>query len=333
MTQVSRWTGFSLVNRAMIEGIAYTRLANVGLSRRPSIMRHVLDLTSDLIFFFGSRKGSAPAPPAVESLRLLDVNQTACSALAYSKRALLAIELVELISPNTRELFGQRIRKAYHQPDVSVDGLIHLRARDGRELLTDATLCSLNASRQPLFVLVAGDITQRERLEQLLSSPPHVDPLTALPNRAVLENQLQMAICRAKRRDRRFAVLLIDVDRFKRINDERGHLAGDAVLRTVAGRLTRCLRAGDVIVRYGGDEFVVLIEDIADENETHELADRILSAIRAPITIDGTEFHITVSIGITIANESGPSPLGLIGRADLAMYRAKALGRDRRYTD
>jgi diguanylate cyclase (GGDEF)-like protein/PAS domain S-box-containing protein len=317
----------------MIEGIVYTRLANVGLSRRPSIMRHVLDLTSDLIFFFGSRKGSAPAPPAVESLRLLDVNQTACSALAYSKRALLAIELVELISPNTRELFGQRIRKAYHQPDVSVDGLIHLRARDGRELLTDATLCSLNASRQPLFVLVAGDITQRERLEQLLSSPPHVDPLTALPNRAVLENQLQMAICRAKRRDRRFAVLLIDVDRFKRINDERGHLAGDAVLRTVAGRLTRCLRAGDVIVRYGGDEFVVLIEDIADECETHELADRILSAIRAPITIDGTEFHITVSIGITIANESGPSPLGLIGKADLAMYRAKALGRDRRYTD
>jgi diguanylate cyclase (GGDEF)-like protein/PAS domain S-box-containing protein len=333
MTQVSRWTGFSLVNRAMIEGIVYTRLANVGLSRRPSIMRHVLDLTSDLIFFFGSRKGSAPAPPAVESLRLLDVNQTACSALAYSKRALLAIELVELISPNTRELFGQRIRKAYHQPDVSVDGLSHLRARDGRELLTDATLCSLNASRQPLFVLVAGDITQRERLEQLLSSPPHVDPLTALPNRAVLENQLQMAICRAKRRDRRFAVLLIDVDRFKRINDERGHLAGDAVLRTVAGRLTRCLRAGDVIVRYGGDEFVVLIEDIADECETHELADRILSAIRAPITIDGTEFHITVSIGITIANESGPSPLGLIGKADLAMYRAKALGRDRRYTD
>jgi diguanylate cyclase (GGDEF)-like protein/PAS domain S-box-containing protein len=317
----------------MIERIAYTRLANVGQSRRPSIMRHVLDLTSDLIFFFGSRRGSAPAPPAVESLRLLDVNQTACSALAYSKRALLAIELVELVSPNSCELFGQRIRKAYHQPDVSVDGLIHLRARDGRELLTDATLCYLNASRQPLFVLVARDITQRERLEQLLSSPPHVDPLTALPNRAVLENQLQMAICRAKRRDRRFAVLLIDVDRFKRINDERGHLAGDAVLRTVAGRLTRCLRAGDVIVRYGGDEFVVLIEDIADESETHELADRILSAIRAPITIDGTEFHITVSIGITIANESGPSPLGLIGKADLAMYRAKALGRDRRYTD
>ena len=182
-------------------------------------------------------------------------------------------------------------------------------------------------------MLVAWDITQRERLEQLLSSPPHVDPLTALPNRAVLENQLQMAICRAKRRDRRFAVLLIDVDHFKRINDERGHLAGDAVLRTVAGRLTKCLRAGDVVVRYGGDEFVVLIEDIADESETHELADRILSAIRAPITIDGTEFHITVSIGITIANESGPSPLGLIGKADQAMYRAKALGRDRRYTD
>jgi diguanylate cyclase (GGDEF)-like protein/PAS domain S-box-containing protein len=316
----------------MIERIAYTRLANVGQSRRPSIMRHILDLTSDLIFFFGSRRGIAPAPPTVESLRLLDVNQAACSALAYSKRALLAIELVELVSPSTRELFGQRVGNAYHQPDVSVGGLIHLRARDGRELLTDATLCYLNASRQPLFVLVAWDITQRERLEQLLSSPPHVDPLTALPNRAVLENRLQMASCRAKRRDRRFAVLLIDVDHFKKINDERGHLAGDAVLRTVAGRLTKCLRAGDVVVRYGGDEFVVLMDDVADESETHGMADRILSAIRAPITIQGTEFQVSVSIGITIADGLTASSLSLIGKADQAMYRAKALGRDRWYT-
>ena len=133
-----------------------------------------------------------------------------------------------------------------------------------------------------------------------------------------------MAICRAKRRDRRFAVMFIDVDHFKKINDERGHLAGDAVLKTVAWRLANCLRAGGGPCRYGGDEFVVLIDDIADESETHGLADRILSAIRAPITIDRTEFHITVSIGITIANELGPSPLGLIGKADQAMYRARA---------
>ena len=113
--------------------------------------------------------------------------------------------------------------------------------------------------------------------------------------------------------------MFIDVDHFKRINDERGHLAGDAVLKTVAWRLANCLRAGDIVVRYGGDEFVALIDDIADESETHGLADRILSAIRAPITIDGTEFHISVSIGIMIANELAPSPLELIGKADQAM--------------
>jgi diguanylate cyclase (GGDEF)-like protein/PAS domain S-box-containing protein len=322
----------TLVERAMIERIAYTRFANTGQNRR-SIMRHVLNLTSDLIFFIGIPKGRASAPPDIESLRLVDVNQAACSCLVYSKRALLAVELVELVSPSTRELFGHRIRNAYLQPDLPVDAVIQFRSRDGRELLTDATFCYLDASREPLFVLVARDITQRERLEQLLSSPPHVDPLTTLPNRAVLESRFQMAISRAKRRNRRLAVLLIDVDHFKKVNDERGHLAGDAVLRTVAGRLTNCLRERDVVVRYGGDEFVVLVDDLADEIETNKLADRILAAVRAPLTIQNTKIHISVSIGITISNEPTPLPLGLIGKADQAMYRAKALGRDRRYTN
>jgi diguanylate cyclase (GGDEF)-like protein/PAS domain S-box-containing protein len=317
----------------MIDRIADTRFSNVGQRRRTSIMRHVLNLTSDLIFFIGSRNDSACVPADPESLRILDVNQAACSALAYSKRALLAIHPLELVALHARELLGQRIRTIYQRPDMSVDGLIHLRAGDGRELLTEARLCYLNASPQPLFVLVARDITQQERLERLLSSPPHADPLTGLPNRSVLECRLQMALCRATERAGRLAVLMIDVDHFKKINDEHGHLAGDAVLRTLAGRLTHCLRAGDILVRYGGDEFVVLIDEIADQRETHRLVDRILSAVRAPIAIQGTEFHVSVSIGITIADGLTASPLSLIGKADQAMYRAKALGRDRRHTN
>jgi diguanylate cyclase (GGDEF)-like protein/PAS domain S-box-containing protein len=321
-----------MVEAAIVERSARSTIADIGPHCPASIMRQALDLASDLTFFVSPNTRSVHAPADLETLRLFDVNRAACAALAYSKRALLAKQLAKIVSPKSQQPFTERVGMAYRQPEVAVDGKIHLLARDGRTVIVEAMLQYLHDSREPLFVVVGRDVTNRRRRERIVSSPSDVDPLTGLPNRAVLEGRLQSTLARAKKEGRRFAVLLIDVDRFKWINDGYGHLAGDAVLKTVARRLAGCLRADDLVVRYGGDEFLVIIDGLADQSEAHGLADRILSAVRAPLIVEGAELRVSVSVGITIADGLAQSFHTLIGQADRGMYRAKALGRDRRYT-
>lgn len=156
------------------------------------------------------------------------------------------------------------------------------------------------------------------------------DPLTMLPNRTVLMDRLAHAVARAQRLpDTTFAVLFFDVDRFKNVNDSLGHLAGDNLLREVAKRIETVCRPSDTVVRFGGDEFVVVVEDIADVRGATLVAHRIQEELRVPIDIDGTEVFATVSIGIAVWGADSSSAENVLRDADTAMYRAKELGRNR----
>jgi len=175
---------------------------------------------------------------------------------------------------------------------------------------------------------VSQDITERKRREEEERFLAYHDTLTGLPNWRLLDDRLRQALHLAQRRDRRVAAMLVDLDDFKRVNDELGHRSGDAVLREVAERLAGCVRKADTLARQGGDEFVIVIPDLAQESDCSVVAEKILHALQAPFHADGREFASGASIGISIPPADAGDGDALLRNADAAMYRAKQSGRN-----
>jgi diguanylate cyclase (GGDEF)-like protein len=171
------------------------------------------------------------------------------------------------------------------------------------------------------------DITDRKRMEEALHSVASTDALTGLANRVALSDRIRLAIARSRRNATAFALLYLDIDRFKQVNDSLGHSAGDKLLVQFAMRLRACVRASDSVARLGGDEFVVLLDDLKDRDAALRIAEKILQETRAPVRIDARQVGITTSIGIAYytGEESGEE---LLARADTALYEAKRSGRD-----
>jgi diguanylate cyclase (GGDEF)-like protein len=155
------------------------------------------------------------------------------------------------------------------------------------------------------------------------------DPLTGLPNRALFRDRLQHALARSRRRDTTLAVLFLDVDNFKVVNDSLGHEAGDELLTALAPRLAEAVRTGDTVARFGGDEFVLLCEDVADEQEALEIAERVKQCFARPLPIAGGEHFVTASIGVALPSGGHDTTESLLRDADAAMYQAKERGRAR----
>ena len=176
---------------------------------------------------------------------------------------------------------------------------------------------------------VSTDVTERRRAEGELAHRAVHDPLTGLPNRALFLDRLGQALSRGKRRGSVTAVLFLDLDRFKLVNDSHGHQVGDAVLMQAAKRLRSLVRPHDTIARFGGDEFVVLCEDLVGGLEAVGIAERVVEGLHQPLHARGYEVYLSTSIGIALADGGGERPDDLIRDADVAMYRAKESGRAR----
>ncbi len=172
------------------------------------------------------------------------------------------------------------------------------------------------------------DITEKKRAEEQIRHMAHYDALTELPNRMLLHDRIGQAIAQAQRNQEVLAVLFIDLDRFKTVNDSLGHAVGDRLLKTVAGRLESCTRGSDTIARIGGDEFVVLLGNLKEPEDARHVSQKVLDALSEPVTIDGHELKITPSVGICAYPHDGEDVETLMRNADTAMYYAKQMGRN-----
>ncbi|HSW06913.1 bifunctional diguanylate cyclase/phosphodiesterase [Aquabacterium sp.] len=177
-----------------------------------------------------------------------------------------------------------------------------------------------------VIALQIAQYEQRKRAERDLLYMANHDALTGLPNRAALQRDLNRAVQRNTRHRKRFAVMFIDLDRFKHINDTLGHGAGDAMIKACSERLVGLLRGEDVVARFGGDEFVLLLEDLANAGDAAALADKVLACCAEPFVVDGRELQLTASIGVSLFPEDGRDAETLLKNADTAMYRAKDKG-------
>ena len=228
---------------------------------------------------------------------------------------------------NKREFLDQ-IHAFYDRPEATCHD--ELQTKDGRTIERHAAPLYQGKEKQYLGrIWFLRDVTARKQAEQKIVELARTDILTGLPNRVVFLDRLHLAFARAKRGATPFTVLYLDLDHFKDVNDTLGHPCGDALLKVVADRLRNCVRETDMVARFGGDEFAVLQEDVADIAGSELLAEKVCRAIAAPVAIDGNQIHTTASIGIVPYQADIADPEAMMTKADLALYRAKTEGRDR----
>ena len=239
-------------------------------------------------------------------------------------------EVVRILDAATREPIPNPMEKA-----VSLDRTVHLPSnsvllrRDGSEIPVEDSVAPIrdrdgNAAGA---VIVFRDVSAARAIAAQLTHSAQHDALTGLPNRILLNDRVNQAIAMAPRRLKKVAVLFLDLDGFKRINDSLGHPAGDRLLHSVAKRLVDCVRAADTVSRQGGDEFVVLLSEVEHTEDAANTAGRMLQAVAEPHRIDQNELHVTTSIGLSIYPDDGLDAETLIKNADTAMYQAKENGR------
>jgi diguanylate cyclase (GGDEF)-like protein/PAS domain S-box-containing protein len=178
------------------------------------------------------------------------------------------------------------------------------------------------------FTGTGRDISERREAAERMRHMAHYDTLTGLPNRALFSDRLQQAIAMASRYKKRMAIMFIDLDKFKEINDTMGHKVGDLLLLEAAKRMQGCVRVSDTVARIGGDEFIVLLQDIETREDAQMVAETIRHALCQPLYLAGNNIHISSSIGISIYPEHGSSEDELVNHADDAMYAAKDAGRN-----
>jgi diguanylate cyclase (GGDEF)-like protein/PAS domain S-box-containing protein len=245
---------------------------------------------------------------------------------------------LELIGRNVARLLLGRSREGqdalFHGADAARGkGSGHVRElkaqrKDGSVFPIELTVSEtcVNGGRRSTCIL--RDVTERKRAEERIRYLAHYDDLTGLPNRVLFAQLLEQAISEARYAKKEVAVMFIDLDRFKLINDTLSHASGDAVLAQVANRLIGALARRDTVARFGGDEFVVLMRDCGIPNDVTSTAQRLLSALAAPFVLENQEYHLTASIGISTFPGDGQDAQTVLKNADSAMYRAKEQGKN-----
>ena len=287
--------------RNAAQALAAESAKNAMLLRTASDGIHVLDLQGNVV----------------------QVNDAFCRMLGYSSEELQGMNVTQWDVQWSGEELRTRLRQALDR-----DMLFETkhRHRDGSIVEVEIHAGGVEIDGKRLVYASARDISERKKAAEQMQHLAHFDNMTDLPNRALLTDRLQQALIKAKRNSAHIALMFIDLDKFKPVNDTLGHHVGDLLLKEVATRLQDCLRESDTVARVGGDEFVVLLPRIEVEQDATVVAEKILQALNQPFVLEGHVIHISASIGVASYPEHGADHEQLMNSADRAMYRAKKAG-------
>ncbi len=312
--------GESVGFRGILRDVTVRKQAEEALRESEEKYRSLVEFTEDSVYLVNRGK------------EYLFANETYLARLGLSRDHVIGRPYDDFHSQEDGEAFSEHIEKVLKTGRfVQYE---HRSRTDGRYFLrTLSPVKELNGSIDAVTV-IAKDITERKHAEEELQYIATHDALTGVPNRALFNDRLTLALTQADRNKKKLAVMLLDLDYFKDVNDTMGHSIGDQLLRVVGNRLTELLRKGDTVARVGGDEFLLLLAEIAMIKDANIIARKILEAFRKPFVFNDHEIIITTSIGVSIYPDDGADANTLTKHADVAMYRAKDKGRDnfQRYT-
>ena len=258
--------------------------------------------------------------------RFLDGNDALARIFGYeSRRALLAESVYSIyFSREERQRLISRLREQKSLSNVEV----RMRRRDGTPVWVLENMTLLEGAEGGVIEGTIIDITDRKTAQEQMEYQAYHDILTGLPNRLLFRDRISVALAHARRNRRYVAVMFLDLDQFKLVNDTLGHTVGDGLLQSAAERLVNCVRGDDTVARMGGDEFTILLSDLSEGRAAATVAQKVLESVSEPIVVESHELFITTSIGIAIYPEDGTDAETLLRHADRAMYRAKEAGRN-----
>ena len=288
------------------------------LRRSEERMRALVRYASDAIVVMNPNGDVSYASPAIERLLGIDA-----SSFTHFDDGVVHPDFIDMARATFREVVDGG-------PDTARWIELRMQHADGEYRWFEIAITNLiDDPAVGAMVCNIRDITERRSAQEELTYQAHHDALTRLPNRWFFLDRIEHAQQEARGRNGWVAVLFVDVDQFKTVNDRLGHEVGDAMLVEVANRLRACLRPVDVVARFGGDEFTVLLDHITDENEALQIAERITQALRAPMSVAGQDLLVTGSVGVAVSRGGDVSAGDLLRNADVAMYLAKQNGRAR----
>jgi diguanylate cyclase (GGDEF)-like protein/PAS domain S-box-containing protein len=307
----------SYVIVAVVRDVTQRRAAEEELRR----FRLAMDNSADMIVLIDRA-----------TMRFVDVNETACKLLGYSREELLRMGPQDVLPVGREELersYDELIAHPGGGTEVFATGMkSHYVCKDGSLLPFESTRHVLRSEDSTLIAAISRDIRARLAIEEKVSYLAQFDALTGLPNRNLFQDRLTQAMALAKRNAWPMAVLFIDLDRFKLVNDTLGHAAGDKLLKEAAERLRSCIRASDTVGRLGGDEFAAILSELAKPGDAGLVAQKIVDAFKRPFDLEAKQTYVTASVGVTLYPADSDNAEALVVNADAAMYRAKEQGRD-----
>ena len=258
------------------------------------------------------------------------VNQVTLTMFGYTEDELLGKMAASLLTPEDESLFSSSLINTLEKNGPMKDREITCLTKNGRRFPAHFSGSAMHHEAGSLegIICVFNDITELKKAEHTLKKMAHYDALTGVANRNLFFEKLENSIREAQREERIFALLYLDLDKFKAINDSMGHEIGDLVLKTVASRLQEVVRTGDMVARMGGDEFTIILNALHSPADAEILAKKITKTIAAPVAANGFDCTLGVSIGISLFPKDGTHTEILVNKADYAMYLAKAAGRN-----
>jgi len=259
-------------------------------------------------------------------------NRGAEQIFGYSSKEITGQPLSVLLPEHIKDLHKKNVQDFASSNSSQIQAVerkpIATKKKDGQTIYIDASLAILHLAHETLMAAAITDVSQRKEQDEKILHQAHFDSLTGLPNRFLSLDRLKQLLHKAKRNNKLVAVLFLDLDDFKKVNDSLGHDTGDQLLIKAAERLSHQLRSGDTVGRLGGDEFIVLLGGLNKQEEVQHIAHNLLKQFRKAFNVDDREFILTLSIGISIYPDDALSSSDLLQKADVAMYHSKSQGRN-----